>query len=425
MQPLGRTVPTPRVRPRQPLPELNQGIPFAPDESAHMSRVLGFPITHEGLTKLYASCLEGSHCYITDVDCRSNRFEYAVSWRNHEGEELARAVSDLARHEDGSLELHRSNVYVCHECRGQALNIKVLEKEIALVRKGSKHPESRVTLEAGGMPVNGSVERLGTYTWARYGFDFADNYPHGRSQLVEYDNSSSGPAAGVMQKQFRAWVKNHCDPPLAEALHKVGKTLKHPWEMASLKIEGHQFPVEVAGETTQCHIGKAFMLSEFCSNYGAAFRVNDPQFAGKPVADKAFAQQLSTAQAKIAGEKQEITAQLQTAPENALEKLKARGSEEWIPVLEKLAEKRQDLKQAVEETIDAIRGGHLLRGLKNQICNQWTESTRSVLREQRERLKTGWTGTVCNIGDRPAYYTCKARLRQWASKWGLVGAERR
>ena len=171
-----------------------------------MSKVLGFPITHEGLTKLYASCLDGSHCYITDLDFRDNRFDYAVSWRNHDGEELARAVSHLARHQDGSLELHRSDVYVRHDCRGQAVNIKVLEQEIALVRKGSKHPDSRVTLEAGGMPVNGAVERLGTYTWARYGFDFADNYAHGCSKLVDYENSSRGPAGKAMQSQFRAWV---------------------------------------------------------------------------------------------------------------------------------------------------------------------------------------------------------------------------
>ena len=417
MQPLGRPFPPPRILPRQSLPELEQGMPFAPDESAHLTKVLGFPITHEGLTKLYASCLDGSHCYITDLNCRNNRFDYAVSWRNHEGEELARAVSHLARHPDGSLELHRSDVYVCHECRGQAVNIKVLEKEIALLRKGSKHPQSRVTLEAGGMPVNGAVERLGAYTWARYGFDFADNYAHGRSDLVEYDNPPRGPAAKVMQGQFRAWVNNHCDPPLADELLKVAKTLKHPWEMASLKIEGHQFPATVGGQTTHCNIGKAFMLSEFCSNYGAVFRVNDSQFAGKPVADKAFAQQLSAAQDKITSQNQQITAQLQAAPESALEKLKARGTQEWIPALEKLAERRQDLKQSVEETIDAIRGGHLLRGLKNQVCNQWTESTRAVLREQRERLKIGWTGTVCNIGDRPAYYTCKAELRKWASQW--------
>lgn len=405
------------MHPRQPLAELDQGIPFAPDASAQMSKVLGFPITHEGLTKLYASCLDGSHCYITDLDFRDNRFDYAVSWRNHDGEELARAVSHLARHQDGSLELHRSDVYVRHDCRGQAVNIKVLEQEIALVRKGSKHPDSRVTLEAGGMPVNGAVERLGTYTWARYGFDFADNYAHGCSKLVDYENSSRGPAGKAMQSQFRAWVNQHCEPPLADELNKVARTLKHPWEMASLAVEGHQFPATVGGQTTQCNIGKAFMLSEFCSNYGAAFRVNDPQFAGKPTADKAFAQQLSIAQDKVAREKQQITAQLQAAPESALKKLKARGSEEWIPVLEKLAEKRPDLKQAVEETIDAIRGGQLLRGLKNQVCNQWTESTRSVLREQRERLKIGWTGTVCNVGDRPAYYTCKAKLRKWASQW--------
>ena len=188
-----------------------------------MSKVLGFPITHEGLTKLYASCLDGSHCYITDLDFRDNRFDYAVSWRNHDGEELARAVSHLARHQDGSLELHRSDVYVRHDCRGQAVNIKVLEQEIALVRKGSKHPDSRVTLEAGGMPVNGAVERLGTYTWARYGFDFADNYAHGCSKLVDYENSSRGPAGKAMQSQFRAWVNQHCEPPLADELNKVAR----------------------------------------------------------------------------------------------------------------------------------------------------------------------------------------------------------
>ncbi|MBN9420036.1 MAG: hypothetical protein J0I12_31585 [Candidatus Eremiobacteraeota bacterium] len=397
------------------LPALHQGIPFPKTQSNHMTRVLGFPVSHEGLTKMYEGCLDGSHCYITDVNDTHNGFEYAVSWRDHDGEELARAISHLARHEDGSLELHRSDVYVAHHCRGQAVNIKILEKEIAMVRKGSDHPESRVTLEAGGMPVNGVRERLGTYTWARYGFDFADNYKHGVSDLVDYGSHSPGRSS--MRRQFKAWIQNHADGPLSQELNKLADSFKHPWEIASLKIDGHKFPVTVGDEVSQCDVGKAFMLSEFCENYGAAYRVNDPQFAGKPVAEKAFASQLKTAQDKLTQERAGLEKDLQNAPEKALEQLRHRGGSEWIPRLEALCEKRRDLKEKIEETIDAIRGGLLLRGLKHQLRNCWTESTRSVLDEQKERLETGWTGTVCHIGDRPVYYKWKAKFKKWASNW--------
>lgn len=428
MQPLGRTGSPVKNKPRpvtsvqtQELAQVNEGIPFAESQARQMSKVLGFPISHEGLTRLYQSCLEGSHCYITDVRTSRGRFDYAVSWRDHEGEELARAESHVARHKDGSLELHRSDVYVAHQCRGQAVNIKILEQEIAIVRKGSKHPDSRVTLEAGGVPVNGITERLGTYTWARYGFDFADNYPQGRSDLVDYGSyASEEPAAERMQEHFCAWANNHTEPPLTGELYKLAKTIKHPWEIASLKLAGHQFPVEIGGQTSQCDIGKAFMLSEFCENYGAVYRVNDPQFAGQPVAKKAFTQQLQTAQSKLTQEKQQVQNDLQSAPEKALEWLKNRGGSEWIPKLEEMLAKRRDLKAQIEETIDAIRGGLLLRGLKNQIRNHWTESTRAVLDEHKDRMETGWTGSLCQIGDRPALAKFKIKLRKWASKWHLI-----
>ncbi|MBX3168853.1 MAG: hypothetical protein KF760_15675 [Candidatus Eremiobacteraeota bacterium] len=398
-----------------PLQGVDQGIPFEKSQAAHMSKVLGFPVTHEGLTKLYEGCLEGSHCYVTDVETTHNGFEYAISWRDHEGEELARAISHLARHPDGSLELHRSDVYVAHHCRGQAVNIKILEKEIAMVRQGSDHPESRITLEAGGMPVNGVRERLGTYTWARYGFDFADNYQHGVSDLVDYGGHQPGRQS--MQRQFKAWIKNHAEPPLSQELNKLADQFKHPWEIAALKLEGHQFPVTVGDRTSQCDIGKAFMLSEFCENYGAVYRVNDPQFAGRPVAQKAFASQLKTARDRLTKERAELEQEFQSAPEKALEKLKQRGSSEWLPKLEALLQKRHDLKSKIEETIDAIRGACLLRGLKDQLSNHWTESTRSVLREQKERLETGWPGTVCHLGDRPVYYKWKAKFKRWTSNW--------
>lgn len=413
MRPIGRTPVIPRRQ--APLQGLAEGVPFAHNQAAHMSKVLGFPVTHEGLTRLYEGCLDGSHCYVTDIETTDNGFEYAVSWRDHEGEELARAISHLARHSDGSLELHRSDVYVAHQCRGQAVNIKILEKEIAMVRKGSDHPESRVTLEAGGMPVNGVSERLGTYTWARYGFDFADEYKHGISDLVDY--GTHRPGRSSMQKQFKSWIKNNAEPPLSGELNKLAETFKHPWEIASLKIDGHQFPATVAGQTSRCDIGKAFMLSEFCTNYGAVYRVNDPKFEGKPVAEKAFATQLKTAQDKLTKEQADLQQELQTSPQSALEKLKYRGSSQWIPKLEALIEKRQDLKEKIEDTIDAIRGAHLLRGLKDQLSNHWTESTRAVLDEQKDRLQTAWPGSVCHIGDRPTYYKWKARFKKWASHW--------
>lgn len=135
------------------------------------------------------------------------------------------------------------------------------------------------------------------------------------------------------------------------------------------------------------------------------------------MAEKAFASQLKTAQDKLTQERAGLEKDLQNAPEKALEQLRHRGGSEWIPRLEALCEKRRDLKEKIEETIDAIRGGLLLRGLKHQLRNCWTESTRSVLDEQKERLETGWTGTVCHIGDRPVYYKWKAKFKKWASNW--------
>ena len=404
-------------------PVLTRGIAFPKSQEQLIQGVLGLPLTHEGLTNVYAPCLPDSQCFVTDFECQQDRFKYRVSWRDLEGRELAHAISRVARHPGGSLELHRSDVFVVPECRGQAVSVKILQQEMSLLRQASVHPDSRITLEAGWATVEGQIQRLGAYTWAHYGFDFADAYPQGKSHLCVYDCDCSPayqelPDAQLMGKQFQAWVEHHYrdQPKVAAALEVAGKSVQHPWEMANLALPGHKIPVQVAGKSAECNIGKAFLLSEFCSNWSGVFRVNDPKFAGQPVAEGVFHQQVESADARMQGQRQQLEAQLEEQPEMALERLKVRADASWIERLEKLSLRRPDLQARVDEVIDRIRCVGFVKRLKGQQRKAWSESTQAVICEQRERFDRGWTGYVCKVGQGQGDRSWGGRLKSWASR---------
>ena len=403
------------------LPPLAEGVPFRKGEGAAIQGVMGFPISHEGLTHLYGSCLEGSQCFVTDLgQAADNQFQYRVSWRDLEGRELAHATTYVARHGDGSMELHRSNVFVVPECRGRALSIKVMAREIELLRKASTHPDSRITLEAGYSSVEGQPQRLGAYTWGHYGFDFADRYPQGKSRLTYYDSDCSMSQdhlkdGQLMRQQFQAWVKYRFrDASMASTLLKLGAEIQHPWELAELSIAGQTVPSVIGDQKVDLPIGKAFLVSEFCSNWSGVFRVNDPNFAGREVAERVFGPQLARAEATSREEHQRLLSQLDQEPELALKFLRVRGDASWIPRLEALSVRRPDLAGRVEEAVDRIRCVGFVKRLKRQL---WSESTRSVVREQRARMDKGWPGYVCKLGEGVGDRTWTGRLKSWASRW--------
>jgi len=402
------------------------GVPFAASGAEEIKEILGFPLTHEGLSNLYGSCLSGSQCFVTDIETRSSRLEYRVSWRDLEGRELAHATAHVQKHPDGSLELHRSNVFVVPECRGQALNVKVMAQEIELLRRASSHPDSRITLEAGSARVEGQPQRLGAYTWATFGFDFADRYPQGKSRLASYNcdcswREDSQPDAELMQQQFHVFVKNRFgEGELAETLLKAADKLEHPWQLARLAIPGHKLEVSVGDDKVACEIGKAFMTSEFCSNWSGVFRVNDPDFEGRPVAEATFNKQLGLAGARLEQERKQIEDQLENDPEAALQQLAIRGQASWIERLERLPLRRPDLRGKVEEVIDRIRCVGLLKRLRQR---QWSESTQAVIREQRDRMDRGWPGYVCKLGVGVGDRSWTGRLKTWANRWFGVGED--
>jgi hypothetical protein len=273
--------------------QLTRGAPFDGIPKSDIKAVLGHKITREGLTKMYAACLPGTTPVLTACSCNGqDNMSYIVSWFDRAGNEVARAGRDINKHQDGSLELHQHTVWVSPEVRGRGVSAKAIVQEMEMLRGLSTHPKSHIALRAGEMYDVASKtranERVGSYAWAQFGFDFADE--HGLGVFKQYgarvpEEDGAGGAKlkslstrELVKKRFMEFVDAQMkrgalpdDANIRQALQEAASAFEHPWEIASFHVDG----LTVDGK----HLGKAFLTSDHSVSWDGAIFPNQKQKA--------------------------------------------------------------------------------------------------------------------------------------------------
>lgn len=285
------------------LAELERGEPLVGDP-ARVREVLGHAVSRTGLEKLYADCLPGLTPVIVSARANPPTLTYGVSWYDNDGEEIARTGRELKRHDDGSLEMHQYGVWVDPEARGRGVSAKAMVKELELLRALNDHPRTRLSLCAGYMndPDAGaaSSQRVGSYAWAKMGYDFGDNHDlepywdYGPRVAAEKDDASLRKLSTVelCREQFALFVDGQIAagnlpdrPEVRTALREAADAWRHPWEIATFHVDGLTVPIPIGGRDVESHLGKAFLTSEHGVSWDASFFVHGDG-AGRKVQER-------------------------------------------------------------------------------------------------------------------------------------------
>jgi hypothetical protein len=383
--------------------ELTKGRPFEPALAKQVEALVGFKLSHDGLQKIYTDTVDGCKPFVGDFQrfAQHNMISYEVSWRDHQGHEVASATRFLGNHPDGSLELVRAGAYVAPECRGEGASVKILNREIEFLRVASKHPKTHISIQAGDYAIDGQHEKLGSYTWCRHGFDFPEHYPQDHLPM-EFaprfpDDDGKKSNAEVMRDRFKLWVGQRFpgeqNQKIRGSLEVVADHVEHPWELANLTIPGLKVDEKIGEKTVSCDLGKAFLVSDLSPCWRGTLRVNDPDFKGEPVRSIFCSQQLKEASDRAETKDKKLREQLVTDPVPALAMLKTRGNAEMIPALKMLSLRRPDLFYEVRDTVESIQGGQLQSGLWREINRQGPKdpsawhSKEWIIREAREAAR--------------------------------------
>ncbi|MEW6277704.1 MAG: hypothetical protein AB1758_03700 [Candidatus Eremiobacterota bacterium] len=347
--------------------DLTQGTPFEASDAVVLTT--GLNLTREGLQAVYSQVAPGTRVYVDNLVPVEGGFQYEVSWRDNLGGEVAHTELALVRHPDGALEGHRFNSWTDPAVRGQGIMLRALEAELGLLGALSDHPDTRHTLRAGGTAVHGKDERLGTYTWARMGFDFAP--PQFQSRVIRY--AGRGPHddvpglndVGLLRRQFGRWIAERCGdrPELLAALNEAVAKLRHPWEFANFRVPGLR-----VGEPPM-DLGKAFLTSELATQWDAVFMVNRPS-PGHEVF-RLYRDETSEKAEKLVRQASEATAEALFSPDvevqrSALEKILRLGTPEWMPHLERVAAIcPPELAPLLQEARAAVQGHLIQTGIRD------------------------------------------------------------
>lgn len=222
------------------------------------------------LKSWYREMLPGASPVIRQYHANRHEIRYDISWYDRLGEEAAHRSRILHQHDDGSLELYAGKGWVHPAWRGLGHSARMLREEIRLLQQLSDHPQTRIVLKAGGTYVaaSRSFERSGAYVWAKFGYDFAENYPElpparDRRQSGDLDRTRTA---------FLRWLKG------PSGILGVDERLiqddiarwHHPWEVAAYRISGQE-------------AGKTFLGSPDAPAWRGVFFVNQPDFPGKAI----------------------------------------------------------------------------------------------------------------------------------------------
>lgn len=369
------------------LASLTGGRAFGPRAAQGVERIMGHPVTREGLARLYGSVLPDTHVFLSGVkaDPYRNTLEFTVEWRDNQGQPVAKLNRRLARHEEGDLELYSHGCWVEPSHRSRAVSAAVMQREIELLKNLSPHARSRLTLWAGGVtdPKNPkSFERVGHYVWATMGFDCAETHGRrsrmprgGANKLRNPDEQKSQydlPDFEFVQEMVRLWVDRAVergdlpdDEDVLGNLVAAFGACPDMFSVATLDVPGLEVDVMMGGRKSTCPVGKAFLLSDESPRWEGVFLVRDPKFAeigsaycGPRVtrANEAFETRKAALVAVLDGDDQD-------ARLDALSQLALAGDRDLVPVLEQLRDAEPALAEAAQAAIDGITGVALTNGL--------------------------------------------------------------
>jgi hypothetical protein len=234
---------------------------------------VGFPIGHRGLETLYEAAAPGLKVTV-EGERYGDTADLSLEWRTPQGALASSGNRLITRSKDGALALHTFGSFTNPDFRGNGHAARHIRADLEMLRALSPHQDTRITLRAGDAdnPDTGEVERVGCYAWGPLGFDFADRKhdpdPIGYSPRIwGADEERPETDLALLQEGFDAFLQNASrktpelrDPGLQAALRDTAQAWKHPWEIAMLDV-GLKLPVEVGGRSSECNLGKAYLLS--------------------------------------------------------------------------------------------------------------------------------------------------------------------
>jgi len=287
----------PAVRPhqimRQAFMGLSTGTNFARPISEALTAVTGAALTKTGLESFYDAVLPGYSVSISGENIsEAGGVDFGVKWTDASGRIVATCGRQFLRDEDGSIDLHAHSVWVDPKLRGRNVSGRIADAETDLLRALSDHPRTRQTLAAGGMfdPNEPStMQTVGGYAWAARGYDFADRsnavsraYEYGPRTAVHAEDDGVTGDGTLQQAHFRRWFDAtlasgalKVDPRTAAAVRVGIEACEHPWQLASFRVAGLTVPVTIGDRTTECDLGKAYLLSGQAPYWRGVLFVNE------------------------------------------------------------------------------------------------------------------------------------------------------
>jgi hypothetical protein len=308
--------------------------------------VLGKSLTRQAVAGLYENAVPGAHANVVYVPTRDGGMSVNVSLRNGDGDSIAMLSRTFQRGEKGELNLHRGSVWVEPEYRGHAITDRTGLLEIALLRGLSDHPESKITLQAGGAS-GGQHDRqeLGKYAWARAGL-----FGFGHKETRDGVQSPAQQLEG-MRQAYAGWVASQeLSEGVKQSLIGLSHSWDHPHDVATTSWPGLTIPVKSADEKSSrpCEVGKAFLLSEAAPRWNGECHVNAPLPPEGVAGLDRMRQRVARSDQQLATRDRAWATQLQIDPEQTLRKIARDGGKEWV-------EKLQGVPGAAD-TVAALKG---------------------------------------------------------------------
>lgn len=384
------------------LEQLTKGKPFREYEAKRIQDVLNIPITLEGLTNFYSDCFPGAKVSIpVALKFRDNAFEYTVSAMDNSGKEVGTISRYFMFHKDGSLELKHFNGWINPEYRGKGISARVMLKEMGLLKQISKHPDTRMTLYAAyGINVTDwdreKPQKLGTYTWANFGFDFADKYECG-----EKNKKETLPQIERMKLKFSEWVEEavkqkKIPQELSNSLIDASKEWRYPWDISNFRVPGLKINSSIGGKNVPCDIGKTFLTSDFAPEWPGIWLVNKSDFPGKEIGLSYCGKTIDKSDSVLKAEKNKIVIDLFSQDKNtalsAIKTISEQGGKKWLNSLKIIYSGNNidsDIKNAALSAIKKIKGDDLEKDLLTIINNQAIHPATRVRALERLRIVTG------------------------------------
>ncbi len=359
------------------LDHLSSGRRFDVRGTKALKEITGQNITLDGLTRLYEKALQSSgmmaHSRVRITgSAQKDHFAYTVTYVDNQQRRVATARRRLVKHEDGSMELYRHGTWVDPEQRGRGFAANMLRQEIGLITALSEHPETRLTLWAGGArnpKKSADVQNVGVYVWAKAGFSTADS-PSSLALGGDKPRCEDDPGRealsdlGLMRRQFGLWLDTQVEAgtlsqPQAEALGNQADRFEHPYEFAELNLGQSTFKATVGDSQRACALGKAFLLSELSPRWEGALKVNQ----GGPGMQRvhgylaqATAKEGLAEAAQTASWLADLGSEDPARQKSALASIGAHGGTGFVPALNTLLDAQPELSQTVKETLQKVRG---------------------------------------------------------------------